>query len=62
MVPAPFSERSRSAPSYRRPFAPPLSPACLLQHDSGSYSSSTVTLHLFCEPRATSSMKALVRS
>ncbi|KAF2613870.1 hypothetical protein F2Q70_00013123 [Brassica cretica] len=51
MVSAPFSERSRSALSYRRPFAPPLSPSCLLRHDSGSYSSSTVTFHLFCEPR-----------
>lgn len=85
MVLAPISERSRSAPSYRRPSAPLLSPgtsdlhfsfeirvfckesrelswefhwsftslclACLLRHDSGSYLSSTVTLHLFCKPR-----------
>ena len=85
MVLAQISERSRSAPLYRRPSAPLLSPgtsdlhfsfeirvfckesrelswefhwsftslclACLLRHDSGSYSSSTVTLHLFCEPR-----------
>ncbi|CAN6827621.1 unnamed protein product, partial [Brassica oleracea] len=33
----------------------------LLRHDSGSYSSSTVMLHLFCEPRAPSRMTALVR-